>query len=503
MNALLDTNVIIHRENTRMTNQSIGQLFYWLDKLRYEKLIHPYTIKELMKYRDANMQELYSVKLDSYTQMRTVAPQTQEFIAALQSAPKTANDEIDNQLLYEVFSNRADILITEDRKMRDKAILLGIADRVFSINAFVSKATAENPALLNYRALSVRKTYCGNVDVNNVFFDSFRDSYTGFDKWFASKSNEEAYICHNDNDDILGFLYLKTEDTSENYSDITPAFTPKRRLKVGTFKVESTGFRLGERFIKIIFDNAIERKVEEIYVTLFVDRGELTALAELFRRWGFIRYGIKTTNGKKEVVLVKKMGQYDVDLSTKENFPNLNKLKQKFIMPIYPQYHTTLLPDSQLKTENEVDFLGKLPHRYALQKVYISWAPDRSAAPGDFLVFYRTGDTWPKKYSSVITTIGVIDEIVRGFKSENEFFGYCQNRSVFTDADLKKFWAQHRSDLMVIKFIYVKSLTKRLTLEYLWDKGVVEAPNGPRPFTKITDKQFSDILVDSQTIINM
>lgn len=51
---------------------------------------------------------------------------------------------------------------------------------------------------------------------------------------------------------MLGFLYLKTEGVNENYSDIVPPFKPMRRLKVGTFKVESTGFRLGERFVKII-----------------------------------------------------------------------------------------------------------------------------------------------------------------------------------------------------------------------------------------------------------
>ena len=44
MRALLDTNVIIHRENTKATSFTIGKLFYWLDKLRYEKLIHPYSI---------------------------------------------------------------------------------------------------------------------------------------------------------------------------------------------------------------------------------------------------------------------------------------------------------------------------------------------------------------------------------------------------------------------------------------------------------------------------
>ena len=47
MRALLDTNVIIHRENTKATSFTIGKLFYWLDKLHYEKLIH--TLKIYLK----------------------------------------------------------------------------------------------------------------------------------------------------------------------------------------------------------------------------------------------------------------------------------------------------------------------------------------------------------------------------------------------------------------------------------------------------------------------
>lgn len=46
MKALLDTNIIIHRENTKVTNQSIGLLYYWLDKLHYEKMIHPYSVMD-------------------------------------------------------------------------------------------------------------------------------------------------------------------------------------------------------------------------------------------------------------------------------------------------------------------------------------------------------------------------------------------------------------------------------------------------------------------------
>ena len=32
MKVLLDTNIVIHRENVKVTNPSIGLLFYWLDK---------------------------------------------------------------------------------------------------------------------------------------------------------------------------------------------------------------------------------------------------------------------------------------------------------------------------------------------------------------------------------------------------------------------------------------------------------------------------------------
>lgn len=501
MRALLDTNIIIHRETMQATNYSIGKLYYWLDKLHYEKLLHPYTLAELRKADNVRQQQLYDARLSAYTHMQCVARQTDEFVSLLAEAPKTENDKIDNQLFYEVYCGRADILITEDRRMRSKAERLGIADKVLSINAFISKASADYPALVEYKALNVKKELMGNIDVKDPFFDTFRPAYKDFEKWFARKSDEEAYICRSDKNDIIGFLYLKTEDESENYSNITPTFTPKRRLKVGTFKVEASGFRLGERFVKIIFDNAIARNLDEIYVTLFKDRDELKRLYDLLIRWGFYEYGTKEIDGQQEIVLVKKLGAYDTANSVMANFPNLNKNSAKMILPIMSQYHTSLFPDSKLNTE--LDYIGNIPHRYALQKVYITWTFERNLKPGDLLLFYRMGDTYPKKYSSVITTVGVIDQVVDSFASEEEFLSYCQNRSVFKTDELKRFWAQHRYNLKVLKFVYVKSLTKRITLDYLQQHGIVEPGQGPRPFTRITDAQFSMILHDSETTLYM
>lgn len=501
MRALLDTNIIIHRENTIVTSQTIGQLFYWLDKLHYEKLIHPLSMNELRKLHNPQMQALYDAKLSAYTQMHTVARQTDEYTTKLNDIPKTDNDRIDNQLLFEVYCGRADILITEDRRLRNKACRVGLSSKVFSIDAFISKCTAENPDLLDYKALSVKKVRFGEVDILDHFFDTFRNVYLGFDNWFARKCDEEAYICRNDKSEILGFLYLKTEDETENYADITPLFSAKRRLKIGTFKVESTGFRLGERFVKIIFDNAIERGLDEIYVTLFLDRPELVALYDLLTKWGFYEYGTKTSNGSTETVLVKKLGIFDPNKTVIENYPNLDLDTNKYILPILPQYHTSLFPDSALYREREINIVGDVAHRYALQKAYITWA-DCSAKPGDIILFYRMGDSSPKKYSSVLTTVGVVDCIVRNFRTEDEFLSYCNNRTVFPKESLQDFWRGHRYNLSVVKFVFVKSFSKKVNLEFLWNNGIIAAPNGPRPFTKITNEQFEMIMKESNTEIH-
>ena len=82
MRVLLDTNIIIYRENKKMTNYSIGHLFRWLDKLKYDKLIHPLTKKEIAMYKYADPAEAMTLKLDAYQELKTQAPMAEQ-VAAL------------------------------------------------------------------------------------------------------------------------------------------------------------------------------------------------------------------------------------------------------------------------------------------------------------------------------------------------------------------------------------------------------------------------------------
>src|SRR5207253_1203227 len=140
---------------------------------------------------------------------------------------RTDNDRVDTSMLAEVAADRVDILITEDRRIHDKAELLGLTTRVFTIDAFLEKVTAENPALADYKVLSVKRALFGRVNLKDPFFDSFRADYPDFEHWFNRKADETAYVCTSDSEQIVAFLYIKREGPEENYGDIQPRFSKR------------------------------------------------------------------------------------------------------------------------------------------------------------------------------------------------------------------------------------------------------------------------------------
>jgi predicted nucleic acid-binding protein len=253
MKALLDTNIIIHREASKVVNQDVGILYRWLERVNYTKCVHSLTVSEIEKYKNQQTVNTFQIKLESYELIDIPSPLQPEVLVVSGKIDVNENDKNDTQLLNEVFVGRVDILITEDKKIHKKATELGIDDSVFTIDSFLEKTFAEHPGLVNYKVLNVQKLKFGRINLGDDFFTNLKEDYIGFEKWFIKKYDDEAYITVNSNNGLLlSFLYLKVEVNSENYLDITPPFSPKKRLKVGTFKVINNGFRLGERFIKII-----------------------------------------------------------------------------------------------------------------------------------------------------------------------------------------------------------------------------------------------------------
>jgi predicted nucleic acid-binding protein len=151
---LLDTNIVIHREVAKPNVKDIGVLYRWLDNLHYLKCVHPVTVQELNKLTDPTKRLAYEVKLSAYNILQVPAPLNIEVQNICAKVDSTPNDFLDAQLLNEVFLERVDFLITEDKKIHRKAALLNVADRVFKIDSFLEKVTAENPSLVSYKVPS-------------------------------------------------------------------------------------------------------------------------------------------------------------------------------------------------------------------------------------------------------------------------------------------------------------------------------------------------------------
>jgi predicted nucleic acid-binding protein len=492
MRVLLDTNILIHREASTVVRRDIGNVFFWLDKLRHDKIAHPVSITEIEKHQDEKVRNAFRAKLQSYNILKTTAPlspQAQQFAVA----DKSENDRNDTIIINEVFTNRVDLLITEDRGVHTKADFLGIADRVFTIDAFLEKVSAENPTLVDYRVLAVKKTVFGSIDITSSFFDSFRPDYGGaaFDRWFARKADETAYVCY-EAEDLVAFLYVKVEGPGENYNDVTPVFPLKRRLKIGSFKVEMNGYKLGERFLKIIFDNAFRQGVEEVYVTIFRHNPDQERLIRLLQEFGFTEYGTRTGPYGTELVLVRNMTPaFDVNAPAL-TFPYFSMNTQCYIVPIWQDYHTDLLPDSILRNESPADFVEQFPHRNAIRKVYISRSINRDLHRGDTIVFYRTGGY----YKGVATTVGVVEKVHTQIGDAVHFISLCRKRSVFTDKELIEWWDFKRFNRpYIVEFLYAYSFTKRPNMKELIDHGIIRDVNSaPRGFEPLSKEQFRAIL---------
>ncbi|MDR2921416.1 MAG: hypothetical protein LBV72_18880 [Tannerella sp.] len=488
MKALLDTNIIIHREASKVMNQDIGILYRWLERTKYTKCIHSITVTEIDKNPNKQTVELFHVKLANYELIEIPSPMQPKIKTVSDKLDINPNDINDTLLLNEVYIGRVDILITEDKKIHKKAIQLGIRDKVFTIDSFLEKTFAEHPDLVNYKVLNVQKLKFGRINISDAFFDSLKEDYIGFDKWFIKKYDDEAYITINSNNGLLlSFLYLKVEGEDENYANITPPFSSKKRLKIGTFKVINNGFRLGERFMKIIFDNALKNDVEEIYVTIFDKREEQRRLIDLLEQWGFSYWGKK----EEELVYVRDFTHRINDEYLKQSYPFISRNKDCFIVPIYPDYHTELLPDSILNTESPEEFIEDFPHRNGINKVYVSRAIEPHPKKGDTLIFYRTGGY----YKSVVSTIGVVQEVRYDFSNEEDFLLYCRKSSVFPEDQLRAIWRYSKVKPFAIRFLYIYSFPHRANMKELIDLQILSGINdAPRGFKYITKEQFNKIL---------
>lgn len=491
---LLDTNIIVYRESDNVYKERIGELFKIIDdNPDMYKYIHPVIKSELLQNLYNEKRDLLLNRLTSYNVLKGSRTIDSRLFELTRPLNKTINDQIDDIILNEVYTGKVDFLITEDKKIKEKAMMLDIGSKVMTINEFIYFNKEEKS--IDHNILDIYKVKFGDLDINDSFFDSLKRDYPEFLSWYNKKKNEDVYY-YEEHGKILGLLFLKNEEPNlEDYSDIKPSMRKSRKLKISTFKVEVRGKKIGERFMKIIFDQALFSMVDEIYVTIYDNDDKKLNLINYFERFGFVYHGKK----KDELVYVRSMKKVFDSNNPLMNYPYINRSNDTFIIPIKPKYHTYLLPDSKLYRESYKNI--HMPVEYAINKYYVTncgWLEIPKI--GDNIIFYRSCQEGAiAKYSSVLTTIGVVTNIFFP-QSVQELIDKVSGRTVYSEDELK---SKYGKNTYVIEFAYITTLGKKLNYDFCKKNNILETP--PMGVVKIETEKFQKIIefgqVDTSLVI--
>lgn len=331
------------------------------------------------------------------------------------------------------------------------------------------------------------KTFA-EIDLQDPFFQSLREDYPGFDEWFKRKSNQDAFVQYVDKK-LVGFLYLKVEKLCVD--DVVPPIYADKILKVGTFKIDAHGTKMGEQFIKIIMDYASNEKVDACYVTIYEKH---KPLIDLVQQFGFELYGIKGEGKYTENVYLKRMNIITGDI--KKDFPLVDYGEvKKYLLSIYPKYHSVMFPDSILTTENK-NIITDVSYTNSIQKIYVcSMGQVESLNYGDIVIIYRTAEYGRSaEYSAVATSVCVVEDVKKQdeFDSFEEFYNYVSKYSVFDKNDLR-YWF-NRGGCKAIKMTYNAAMKKRIVRHDLIEEIGLER-NQYWGFFELTDEQFQKIVL--------
>lgn len=482
---LLDTNMMIYLLDDHILDEKISKLTKILyDSDKYIIAIHPNTIVEARKIKDQNKKNIFISKLEVYKIIENPPRATEDFNK--QVGFKNKNDLIDNEMLYAVERNCVSYFITNDKELLKKAEILKLNDRVLSIDDAINKFKEEEKVIVE-TPVFIKKEFLYNMDLNDDFFTTLRFDYKGFDNWFIKKQRKEemAYVTMTKENKVTSFLMLKEEDENEDYSAFEKPFSPAKRIKVSTFKVSDTGKKIGECFIKIMVNEAIQKNVDEIYVTTFEKQ---ESLIYLLKQYGFKLFTHKNTTKSDDTI--EREAIYVKNIKDKSQYPFVQLKDQGiFVFPVIPKYHKLLFEDAEESYQISIDDTqGKNTSANAIKKAFISNAKIKKIKPGDIVWFYASHNR------KAITVLGIVETTWNDFESQEEIFNIVRKRTAYDEEELK---LVTQLDSLVIMFKHYITFKNPITYDFLYNNGIVNGYiQGP---ISIEREDFEKIIEEGQT----
>ncbi|MHA1409730.1 MAG: GNAT family N-acetyltransferase [Candidatus Odinarchaeia archaeon] len=492
MNVLLDTNIYIERENYQEIPEDLRHLLRILNEIEAQIYIHPLSIKEIKSDKNPERRNIVLSKLKTYKQIEK-PPSFQNDIPFLESigSPKRKNDFIDYSLLYCVYRDAVNFLITQDKRLLSKANKIGLENQVLSTNEALDifQKISKEPSITWPPAIN--ENYCYSLSLEDPFFDSFKQDYPEFAFWFKIISQEHRKCwAYRYNDGSLGALLIyKEEEEAIGYDPVLPK---RKRFKICSLKAEYRGSKIGELFIKLSCDYALKRDIDEIYLTVYSKKQP--ELISLIEQYGFLN--VSRTERNEDLYLKKLVPDEPVsDLSPIEisriyypTFYDGEKAK-KYVVPIRPEYHSRLFTRYSRQTLIP-EHLGEfIIEGNTIKKAYLCHSSIKKIRPGDILLFYQSHT------SRTITALGVVEDVHTRMRDPDKILQYVSKRTVYSYDELKEI---SKKPTLVILFKLHFYFDNPVEYQFLINNYILKGP--PQTITEITDSNY--MLIKKEGVLN-
>lgn len=485
MNILLDTNIIIPLEDTnRVLPADFAELKELGAKQHHCFYIHPFQYEDIKRDKDEERRRIVLSRLKQYPQIDNPPVLSEQEREELGLGQNNDNDRVDNNLLFALYRGAVHLFVTNDEGLHKKAQKIGCQDKVYRVKQFVSylSGLGESKVASSYTGVEVCFLY--GLDKSQPFFDSLRDAYNGFDKWYQKCAAEKrkCWCINNAESGRLAALCIYKEENNAALTDDNKIVNGKI-LKLCTFKVDpnARGKKLGERLLYIAFDYCVKNNYDWVY--LHTQGDEQETLVGLCEEYGFYALG----KYKGDDVYIKPMKlQDDIEDSLQSliryyPFFKDNDNIGKYIIPIKPKYHENLFPDlsSLMGSLFEKDQTLCSCQGNTIKKAYLCHSNTKTISRGDIVLFYRSTDRMSIQCMGIVENTLVSQDI-------NEVWPLIAKRTVYDYSTVESI-LQNKTLVILFRYVELTRSVKRADLIQCGITGNIQS------IRKISNSQYTKL----------
>lgn len=482
---LLDTDIFIHEKDDFESSTILNELFKLFDK-KAAVLIHPLSIEGTTNDKSEIHQSF--LKLISYDILENPPLYLQDLTFNSIIAQKNQNNELNSHLLYSVYKNAVNYLLTEDANLHKKAVQLNIKDRVLSIDEALEFFKEFYSIKKRHNVPQIKFLPIYKLDVNDPIYDSARKDYPEFNEWYSKSAIEGMNCWCYLKDEQIGAVLIFSDDDFD-IIDTEPPLPKKRRFKIHILQFDNQSYNLDEILLKKAIDYCVDNSIDEMYLNHFVC-DKYDNLINLINEYGFFNIG---QNKHGENVYFKDLKPDNRQLmfcSYDEIFKKYYPLYydgtrvKKIIVPIKPEHHEKLFTDYKKRNSMTLDeyFGDSVIKGDTIKKAYITNSRVKNLKKGDILLFYRSDD-----YRE-ITSLGVLDEFKKDLTSPEEIINTVGNKTVYSEKEINEI-AKKPATVMIFNMHF--HLSNPVSFDTLKKKEILKGP--PQTITEITNTSYEKI----------